>query len=312
MNERIIPGFEPSPESYAPSIRVMERGHRRVMGLGRHHGRGLHDLGVDPRRPDQPALRQRPRRHAHQRAARPGCRHVGRRRRPSPREEDTAPEVRNKEMSRTMTPNHEDTRARRSRLDRRTAMRLAADEYTRFAEALAGLDDADWSRPTACTKWDVRQVACHTVGMAEMVGGIREGNRQRAIAKDDAGRKGIPFIDALTDAPGPRARRLGARSRRAGDARGGATGGSRPPPYAVLHAPAHDARPAARQRSSRALDDRLHGRHDPDPRPVDAPDRPVRRHGSRARTDPGARRRDRRGRRRGVGGAARPSATPSP
>jgi AcrR family transcriptional regulator len=34
MNERIIPGFEPSPESYAPSIRVMERGHRRVMGLG--------------------------------------------------------------------------------------------------------------------------------------------------------------------------------------------------------------------------------------------------------------------------------------
>jgi uncharacterized protein (TIGR03083 family) len=102
-------------------------------------------------------------------------------------------------MSRTMTPNHEDTRARRSRLDRRTAMRLAADEYTRFAEALAGLDDADWSRPTACTKWDVRQVACHTVGMAEMIGGIREGNRQRAIAKDDAGRKGIPFIDALTD-----------------------------------------------------------------------------------------------------------------
>ena len=25
MNERIVPGFEPSPESYAPSVRVMER-----------------------------------------------------------------------------------------------------------------------------------------------------------------------------------------------------------------------------------------------------------------------------------------------
>ncbi len=34
MNERIIPGFEPSPESYAPSIRVMERGSRRIMDLG--------------------------------------------------------------------------------------------------------------------------------------------------------------------------------------------------------------------------------------------------------------------------------------
>ena len=34
MNERIVPGFEPSPESYAPSIRVMARGHRQVTGLG--------------------------------------------------------------------------------------------------------------------------------------------------------------------------------------------------------------------------------------------------------------------------------------
>jgi AcrR family transcriptional regulator len=34
MNERIVPGFEPSPESYAPSVRVMERGRRRVMDLG--------------------------------------------------------------------------------------------------------------------------------------------------------------------------------------------------------------------------------------------------------------------------------------
>lgn len=34
MNERIIPGFEPSPESYAPSLRVMERGHGWVTNLG--------------------------------------------------------------------------------------------------------------------------------------------------------------------------------------------------------------------------------------------------------------------------------------
>ena len=34
MNERIVPGFEPSPEAYAPSVRVFERGRRRVTGLG--------------------------------------------------------------------------------------------------------------------------------------------------------------------------------------------------------------------------------------------------------------------------------------
>jgi hypothetical protein len=35
--------------------------------------------------------------------------------------------------------------------------------------------------------------------MAEMSGGIREGNRQRGIAKQDAARTGSVFIDALTD-----------------------------------------------------------------------------------------------------------------
>ncbi len=34
MNERLIPGFEPSPESYAPSVRVMEDARRRVRDLG--------------------------------------------------------------------------------------------------------------------------------------------------------------------------------------------------------------------------------------------------------------------------------------
>jgi AcrR family transcriptional regulator len=33
MNERIVPGFEPSPEAYAPSIRVFEHGMRTVKEL---------------------------------------------------------------------------------------------------------------------------------------------------------------------------------------------------------------------------------------------------------------------------------------
>lgn len=34
MNERVIPGFEPSAESYAPAVAVLEHGRRRILGLG--------------------------------------------------------------------------------------------------------------------------------------------------------------------------------------------------------------------------------------------------------------------------------------
>jgi AcrR family transcriptional regulator len=37
MNERVIPGFEPSPEAYAPSVRVFERGQRVIKGLAGHN-----------------------------------------------------------------------------------------------------------------------------------------------------------------------------------------------------------------------------------------------------------------------------------
>lgn len=88
---------------------------------------------------------------------------------------------------------------RRGRLDRRTAMRLAAVEYERFTVAAAALGADEWTRPTACPAWDVRQLACHVVGMAEFAAGIREGNRQRRIAGRDAARRQIAFLDSLTD-----------------------------------------------------------------------------------------------------------------
>ena len=34
MNQRTIPGFEPTPESYAPAVRVLELGHRLERDLG--------------------------------------------------------------------------------------------------------------------------------------------------------------------------------------------------------------------------------------------------------------------------------------
>lgn len=101
-------------------------------------------------------------------------------------------------MSTRMRERTGENAPRRPQMERRTAMRLAADEYARFAEALAGLGPADWEKPTDCPAWDVRQLACHVVGMAELAAGVREGSRQRRLAGADAAARGIPFIDALT------------------------------------------------------------------------------------------------------------------
>lgn len=85
------------------------------------------------------------------------------------------------------------TRPRCSTLDRATLMHLAATEYRRVADTLSGLDSPDWTRETDCPGWDVRAVAGHMLGMAEMAASIREGRRQRKIA----GMRGGVFIDAL-------------------------------------------------------------------------------------------------------------------
>ena len=42
------------------------------------------------------------------------------------------------------------TAARRPRIDRDTALRLAATEYDRFAVQLRALGPEEWSRPTDC------------------------------------------------------------------------------------------------------------------------------------------------------------------
>ena len=79
-------------------------------------------------------------------------------------------------------------------LDRDTAMRLAAEEYDRVVDQLRSLAAADWERPTDCPAWDVRALACHMLGMAEMSASLREQMRQMR----KAGKAGGVFIDALT------------------------------------------------------------------------------------------------------------------
>jgi uncharacterized protein (TIGR03083 family) len=95
----------------------------------------------------------------------------------------------------TATDTSPPTAPRRSGLDRATAMRLAATEYDRYLDQLRTLDEADWARPTDCPLWDVRAMAAHCLGMAEMAASLPVAMRQNMTA----GRRGGVFIDALTD-----------------------------------------------------------------------------------------------------------------
>lgn len=87
-----------------------------------------------------------------------------------------------------------DSRPRASALDRDTAMRLAKTEYERFLALLEGLAPEDWAKPTGCPGWDVRAMAAHLLGMAEMSASMRESMRQVKLAQS---RDGV-FIDELT------------------------------------------------------------------------------------------------------------------
>ena len=84
--------------------------------------------------------------------------------------------------------------ARRSTLDRASAMRLAATENDRFLDQLRLLQPGDWAKPTDCEDWDVRALVGHVVGMTEMSASLPEQLKQMRAA----GKAGGEFIDALT------------------------------------------------------------------------------------------------------------------
>jgi uncharacterized protein (TIGR03083 family) len=87
-----------------------------------------------------------------------------------------------------------DQAVRRPALDRDVAMRLAATEYDRFLHVLRTMPADAWTRPSGCPGWDVRALASHLLGMAEMAATLREQIRQMRKAKKAGG----VFIDALT------------------------------------------------------------------------------------------------------------------
>jgi uncharacterized protein (TIGR03083 family) len=82
-------------------------------------------------------------------------------------------------------------------IDRPTAMRLAQTEYQRVADAVDALQLEDWTRPTDCTTWDVRQLVAHIAGQANLFSTPLEVARQMRAAKARQ-RPSQAEVDALT------------------------------------------------------------------------------------------------------------------
>lgn len=82
---------------------------------------------------------------------------------------------------------------RTSKFDSTTAMALAATEYDRCSALLRSLSPDEWTKPTDCPAWDVRQLTAHMLGMVEMAASVPEGIRQQVLSTRRGG-----GIDALT------------------------------------------------------------------------------------------------------------------
>jgi uncharacterized protein (TIGR03083 family) len=71
----------------------------------------------------------------------------------------------------------------RPAIHRPTAMLLAEAEYERVADAVERLRPDDWTRPTDCTAWDLRQLVAHIAGMAKLMSTPLEMARQTRAAR---------------------------------------------------------------------------------------------------------------------------------
>lgn len=79
-------------------------------------------------------------------------------------------------------------------VDREQAMDLALEEVHRYTGVLSGLDEQQWSTPTECEPWTVRDMAGHVLGNYE--GLLSVGARLRQLR--DARRCGGNLVDALS------------------------------------------------------------------------------------------------------------------
>ena len=90
------------------------------------------------------------------------------------------------------------SRIRQPALARDVAMRLAATEYERVVTVLEQLSPEQWAAPTDCVGWDVRAMAGHLLGMAQMAASQLELAKQQFAAWKRLKQDGGLQIDALT------------------------------------------------------------------------------------------------------------------
>jgi uncharacterized protein (TIGR03083 family) len=77
-------------------------------------------------------------------------------------------------------------------------MPLARDACERLVETFGGLSAHDWSRPTPCDGWSVRDLAGHVVGSMRAAASLRETMSQQRAVKRRAIETGEQEVDAMT------------------------------------------------------------------------------------------------------------------
>ena len=146
------------------------------------------------------------------------------------------------------------TAPRTSQLDRELAMRLAATEYDQVADLLERLTPEQWSAPTDCPGWDVRAMAGHMLGMAQMAASLREMVRQQRAAARRQKQRRRPEHRRAHGCSGGQERRSHHRGGGRRDARGRSEGRPRAAAYSRPRPEPHHARAPGRGGRGGALD----------------------------------------------------------
>ena len=81
-----------------------------------------------------------------------------------------------------------------SGFDRDQALTLAAEELRRYTQLLASLDEDQWSLPTECAPWTVRDMAAHVLGNHDALRSVAARMRQLMRARLRRGN----LVDAIS------------------------------------------------------------------------------------------------------------------
>src|SRR5713226_4868040 len=83
-------------------------------------------------------------------------------------------------------------------LSHREAMGMARLELERFLALVTSLSDDDWEKPSACPRWNVRQILAHVTGAAASYARWPEFKRQNSLKVQRPYRaSGLSFLDSL-------------------------------------------------------------------------------------------------------------------